>query len=114
MAERRMFAKKIIESDSFTSLPASTQMLYIHLCMYADDDGFVNNTTFLIRGLNASQKDFDTLCEKKYIISFDNGVSVITHWKIHNYIQKDRYKPTICSEEKSKLQLTRGDVYVKK
>lgn len=111
IAERRMFARKIIESDSFVSMNPSTQILYIHLCMYADDDGFINNTSFLIRGLGADKKDFQTLCDNGYIIPFDNGISVISHWKAHNYIQKDRYRPTIYTAEKEKLDKTKGDVY---
>ncbi len=103
MAERRMFAKTIIDSDSFLDMPLSTQALYFHLSMRADDDGFINNPKKLARMLGSSDDEFKVLLAKKFIIGFDSGVIVIKHWKIHNYIQKDRYKKTNYSEEMALL-----------
>ena len=104
MAERRMFAKTIIDSDAFLDMPLSTQSLYFHLCMRADDDGFINNPKKIQRMVGASDDDLKLLMVKRFIIPFDSGVVVIKHWKIHNYIQKDRYKETVYLEEKSCLK----------
>lgn len=104
-AERRMFAKTVIDSDAFLDMPLSSQSLYFHLGMRADDDGFVNNPKKIQRMIGASEDDLKLLIAKKFIIPFDSGVVVIKHWKIHNYIQNDRYKETVYLEEKSQLHL---------
>lgn len=103
MAERRMFAKTIIDSDAFIDMPLSTQALYFHLSMRADDDGFINNPKKIQRMVGASDDDLKVLVMKRFIIPFESGIVVIKHWKIHNYIQKDRYKPTVYVEEKAML-----------
>ena len=112
MAERRMFTKKITESDAFSELPATTQALYFHLCMSADDDGFSNQIRMAMFNAHADRKDLDTLIEKKFVILFeDRGVAVVKHWKMHNYIQKDRYNETKYLEEKARLILKENGVY---
>ena len=103
MAERRMFAKTIIDSDAFVDMPLSTQALYFHLSMRADDDGFINNPKKIKRMIGASDDDLKMLILKKFIIPFETGIVVIKHWKIHNYIKNDRYKPTVYQEEKKML-----------
>lgn len=103
MAERRMFAKTIIDSDAFLDMPLSAQALYFHLSMRADDDGFINNPKKIQRMIGASDDDGKLLILKRFIIQFESGVIVIKHWKIHNYIRTDRYKPTIYQEEKAQL-----------
>lgn len=103
MAERRMFAKMIIDSDAFLSMPMSTQALYFHLAMRADDDGFVNGPKKIARMVGAAEDDMKILIGKRYILAFASGVIVIKHWRIHNYIQCDRYKPTLYQEEKLTL-----------
>lgn len=103
MAERRMFAKTIIDSDLFLEMPLTTQALYFHLSMRADDDGFVNNPKKIARMIGTSEDELKLLIAKKFIIPFETGVCVIRHWRIHNYIQKDRYKETLYSDEKSFL-----------
>ena len=103
MAERRMFAKTIIDSDAFLDMPLSTQALYFHLSMRADDDGFINNPRKIQRMVGGSDDDMKVLIAKRFIIPFDSGIVVIKHWKIHNYIQKDRYKPTVYAKEKAML-----------
>ena len=105
MAERRMFAKTIIDSDAFLDMPLSAQALYFHLSMRADDDGFVNNPKKIQRMVGASDDDCKLLVIKRFILTFDSGVIVIKHWKIHNYIQKDRYKETIYLKEKASLSI---------
>ncbi|MBO7735979.1 MAG: hypothetical protein J6S67_25645 [Methanobrevibacter sp.] len=112
MAERRMFSKQIIDSDFFLDLPLSAQALYFHLSMRADDEGFVNSPKRIQRLIGASEDDFRLLELKRYILTFDSGVIVIKHWKIHNYIQKDRFKETLCVEEKSTLALDEKNAYI--
>ena len=99
MAERRMFAKTIIDSDAFIDMPLSTQALYFHLSMRADDDGFINNPKKIQRMIGASDDDLKMLIMKRFIIPFDSGIVVIKHWKIHNYIRGDRKKETVYPEE---------------
>ena len=111
MAERRMFAKTIIDSDAFLDMPMSTQALYFHLSMRADDDGFINNPKRIQRMVGASDDDLKLLIAKSFIIVFESGVVVIKHWKIHNYIQSDRYKPTVYAEEKSLLNVKKNKAY---
>ena len=108
MAERRMFAKTVIDSDAFLDMPLSTQALYFHLSMRADDDGFINNPKKLQRMVGCADDDLKLLIAKNFIIPFESGVVVIKHWKIHNYIRNDRYKETVYQEEKSKLN-TKGN-----
>lgn len=104
MAERRMFAKTIIDSDAFLDMPLSAQSLYFHLAMRADDDGFINNPKKIQRMIGASEDDCKLLIAKKFVLVFNTGVIVIRHWKLHNYIQKDRYKPTMYQSEKNMLE----------
>ena len=103
VAERRMFAKTIIDSDAFLDMPLSSQALYFHLSMRADDDGFINNPKKIQRMVGCGDDDLKLLMAKKFILVFESGVIVIKHWKIHNYIRNDRYKPTLYQEEKAML-----------
>ena len=111
MAERRMFAKTIVTSDDFLDMPMSARCLYFTLGMFADDDGFVNNPKSIMRQVGASNDDMNLLIAKKYLIVFENGVIVIKHWRMHNYIQKDRYTPTKYIEQKETLYLDKNKVY---
>ena len=111
MAERRMFAKTIIDSDSFLDMPLSTQALYFHLSMRADDDGFINNPRKIQRMVGASEDDLKLLIAKNFIIPFESGIVVIKHWKIHNYIQSDRYKETVYKDEKAMLEVKKNKAY---
>lgn len=111
MAERRMMSKKIIDSDAFTEMPLSSQALYFHLLLRADDDGFLNNAKKIMRNVGANQNDYDMLLMKRFIIQFDEGVCVIKHWLIHNYIRSDRYKPTQYIEEKDMLSIKENGAY---
>lgn len=106
-----MFAKTIIDSDAFVDMPLSTQALYFHLSMRADDDGFINNPRKVQRMIGASDDDMKVLIMKRFIIPFESGIVVIKHWKIHNYIQKDRYKPTVYAEEKKQLAVKDNGSY---
>ena len=111
MANRRMFAKAIIDSDAFLDMPPSTQVLYFHLAMRADDDGFINNPKTIMRIVGAKDDDIKLLVAKRFIIPFDSGVVVIKHWRIHNYIQKDRYTETKYIEEKNQLIINKKNGY---
>lgn len=111
MAERRMFAKTITDSDAFLDMPLSTQALYFHLSMKADDDGFVNSAKRVQRAIGAADDDLKLLIAKNFIIPFKSGVIVIKHWKINNYIQNDRYKETAYIEEKQQLAVKENRAY---
>ena len=111
MAERRMFSKTIIDSDKFIDMPATARLLYYDLAMRADDDGFVGSPMKIVRMTDASEDDLDILEEEEFIIYFESGVVVITHWRIHNYIRKDTYKPTFYIEEMSILSVDDQGVY---
>ena len=106
-----MFSKKIIDSDSFLDMPLSTQALYFHLAMRADDDGFLNNARKIMKIVGASQADYDRLIDDRFILQFDDGICVIKHWRIHNYLRADRYKETQYLEEKAKLYLKENGAY---
>jgi len=111
MSERRMFAKSIIDTDAFLELPLSTQALYFHLSMRADDEGFVSKPKSVQRLIRASDDDFKLLIAKRYILIFDTGVIVIKHWKIHNYIRGDRLQKTNYRDEREKLVLQSNGAY---
>ena len=106
-----MFAKTIIDSDAFLDMPLSAQALYFHLAMRADDDGFINNPKKIQRMIGASDDDCKLLIAKGFILVFETGVIVIKHWKIHNYIQKDRYKETVFLQEKQLIEAQDNGAY---
>lgn len=111
MAEKRMFSMKIIDSDAFLEMPLSTQALYFHLSMRADDDGFLNNAKKIMRNISATQNDYDLLLMKRFIISFPDGICVIKHWRINNYLRKDRYTETLYSDELAMLDVKENGSY---
>lgn len=111
MAEKRMFAKTIIDSDAFLDMPLSSQALYFHLSMRADDEGFINNPKKIQRMIGASDDDLKMLIAKSFIITFDTGIIVIKHWKIHNYIRGDRVQATKYQEERSLLEVKENGAY---
>lgn len=111
MAEKRMFSRQITESDVFLEMPQRTQNLYFHLAMNADDDGFVNTPNGIMRLVGGKPSDLKILINKQYLLPFESGVIVIRHWRLHNYIRSDRYKPTIHQEEKSLLNTDNDGVY---
>lgn len=111
MAEKRMFSKKIIDTDWFMDMPASTQNLYFHLSMRADDDGFVASPKRIIKLIGATEDDYKILIAKKFVIPFESGVCVITDWRINNYLRNDRYTETIYKDEKNSLVLDEKGKY---
>lgn len=114
MAERRMFARTIVESDAFLDMPLSAQSLYIHLGMNADDWGFVNNPRSIRRMCGASEDDLRLLVAKKFILTFDSGAAVIKSWWVNNYVQSDRRHPTRYQEELETLFLDENKSYTTK
>lgn len=116
MAERRMMSKSIIKSDTFLDMPATTQNLYFHMLLDADDDGFINAPKSIMRMIGAKEDDMKVLTAKQFVIPFESGVVVIKDWKIHNYIQNDRYKPSALPErdllniQKDKSYTLKADV----
>ena len=111
MAQRRMFALTIVESDAFIEMPLSTQALYFHLGMAADDDGFLNSPKKVQRMIGASDDDLKLLIAKRFLIPFDSGVMVIKHWRMNNYIQRDRYKPTVYIDEMDQIRIKENGAY---
>ena len=111
IAERRMFAKTIVTSDAFLDMPPTTRSLYMLLCVLADDDGFVNAPRSIMRMSGATDDDMKLLIAKRFVLTFESGVVVIKHWRIHNLIQKDRYRETKYLEEKAMLALDENNAY---
>lgn len=111
MAEKRMFAKSIVLSDVFLDMPLSARCLYFTLGMLADDDGFVGSPKAIMRQCGASEDDMKLLFQKRYVLGFESGVIVIKHWKINNYLQKDRYRKTTYIEELETLSLDEKGAY---
>lgn len=112
-----MMSKSIIKSDTFLDMPATTQNLYFHMLLDADDDGFINAPKSIMRMIGAKEDDMKVLTAKQFVIPFESGVVVIKDWKIHNYIQNDRYKPSALPErdllniQKDKSYTLKADVY---
>lgn len=113
MAKKRMFSLDIIDTDVFMDMPQTSRLLYYELCMRADDDGFVASPKKIMKMVGCNEDDFRILIGKQFIIPFETGIVVIKHWKIHNYIQKDRYKETIYVQEKSQLLQEKNGMYTK-
>ena len=110
MGQRRMFSPDIVESEEFLTMPISSQALYFHLAMAADDDGFVQ-PKIIIRAIGVNEDDIKVLLSKRFLLPFDTGVVVIKHWLIHNMIRADRYKPTRFQAEKSLLRIKENKGY---
>lgn len=111
MAERRCFSMKIVDSDPFVEMPLSSQALYFHLGMRADDDGFINNPKRIARDVGASQDDLKLLIAKRFILAFETGVVVVKHWMIHNTLRKDRLKPPHYPELAAQIYIKGNDGY---
>ena len=109
MANRRMFSKDVVETDKFLNMPLTSQALYFHLGMEADDDGSVASPKKVQRSVGGSDEDLETLVSNGFIIRFESGIVVLVHWKQNNYIQADRYRKTVHKEEAALLQ---NDNYV--
>lgn len=111
MAERRMFAKTIVLSDAFLDMPLGARCLYMTMGMLADDDGFVNAPKSIMRQCGSTEDDLKVLIAKKFVIPFETGVIVIKHWRINNYLQRDRLTPTKYQEELAMLDIEDNGTY---
>ena len=111
MAQKRMFSLSVVDTDKFLEMPVSARLLYYELGMRADDDGFVNNWKKILTFTGLKEDDIKILIAKQFIIPFDSGVIVIKHWRLNNYLQNDRTKPTIYQEEYKQLGLDENNVY---
>ncbi len=111
MAQRRMFNKLITNSDDFLEMPMSSQCLYFHLSMNADDEGFVNNWKSIMKLTGSKEDDLKVLIAKQYIIPFESGVLIIRHWRLNNYLRSDRFTPTNHQKELARLVLDENLVY---
>ena len=111
MATRRMFSLKIVDTDAFLEMPMSSQLLYLHLSMRADDEGFVGSPKRIMRLIGVNEDDLKVLTSKRFILSFKSGIVVIKHWLIHNVIRMDRLQKTLYQKEKETLILNEYDAY---
>ena len=113
MAKRRMLSIEVVETDLFYMLPPSSQILYLHINLNADDDGFVGNVNNLVRAVGVERKYFRLLVERGYLIEFDSGVVAVAHWRVHNRVRCDRHTPTRYTKELSLLTLGEDMIYTK-
>ena len=111
MAQKRMFSLSVVDTDQFLEMPLSSRLLYYELGMRADDDGFVNNAKSVIRQIGASEDDLRILLAKRFILLMDDGLIVIKHWRINNYLRNDRYQETKYIEEKARLLIDEKGAY---
>jgi len=111
MARKRMFDIEIVDTDLFLEMSNGARLLYYDLGMRADDDGFVSNPKKIMKMTNASEDDLKVLMAKQFIIPFESGICVIKHWKINNYLRKDRYTETIYKQEKRLLDEDENGIY---
>lgn len=112
MANRRMFSLDVVDTDAFLDMPLTAQAYYFHLGMRADDDGFIDNPKRIQRMVGCNDDDLRLLLAKGFVIPFNNGVCVIRHWKVHNYIRGDRYKKTIYTAEMGMLTMSENGEYI--
>ena len=111
MAQKRMFTMKIVDSDAFLEMPLSSQCLYFHLNMRADDDGFVGNPKKIMRMIQATEDDLKILLAKRFLIMFEDNVVVVKHWWMHNTLAKDRYNETSYIDDKAQLYIKENKAY---
>ena len=112
MANRRMLNKAVVESDPFFEMPADSQALYMHLVLNADDEGFVGNPETIRRMTGFSKDSLKLLIAKGFLISFQSGVVVVTHWEMQNKIQPSRKTKTIFTDEKGLLLVDEQGKYL--
>lgn len=111
MAKKRMFRLDVLETDAFMDMPLTTQALYFHLNLRADDDGFVANPKMITRNIGASMDDLNLLIAKRFVLLFEDGVIVIKHWRLHNNLTTNRYQETKFIEDKSFLLIKDNGAY---
>lgn len=107
MADRRMFAKSVVQSSRFLKMPVSSRELYFQMGVLADDDGVVEAWN-VMKLTNAREDDLRVLVSKGYVQILDNEdmIAYLTDWEINNQIRKDRYHPG--AYKTLKLQILEG------
>ena len=102
MANKRMFSKAILQSTKYLKMPHSAQLLYIQLCIDADDEGLVE--AFKIMSMiRCSDDDLKILLDKQFIYILNADLLVfIVDWENHNTIRSDRKCLSIYHEELQK------------
>ena len=111
MARKRMFRLDVLETDAFMDMPLTTQALYFHLNLRADDDGFIGNPNQIVRLIGAKEDDLKLLIAKRFVLVFEDGVIVIKHWRMHNTLSQNRYKETNFIEDKAMLRIKDNNSY---
>lgn len=111
MSGKRMFSLDVVDTDKFLDMPTSTQVLYFHLGMRADDYGFVASPKRITKAVGCNEDDLKLLIAKSYLIPFDDGVVVISDWNVNNWIRQDRKKSTRFDDKLTELELKNG-VYI--
>lgn len=111
MAQKRMFSLSVVDTDKFLEMPISSRLLYYELGMRADDDGFIGNWKKILLFTGLKEDDLKILISKNFLIPFESGVIVIKHWRMNNYLQNDRTKPTVYQSELKQLSLENNNVY---
>ena len=106
-----MFSQNIIGSDAFMDMPIGSQLLYFHLGMEADDDGFIGNPKKVMRGIGCKDDDLKVLLSKRFVLMFENGVLVIKHHRINNNWDSYNCKRTAYVEEFSQLYIKDNKAY---
>ena len=114
MAKKRMFNIDIVGSDAFLDMAHESQALYLQLSMRADDDGFIGNPKTVVRIAGVSNAAFEELLQKRFILQFQSGVVVVKHWKINNDIKRDRYSPTVYTDEFQMLSTKENKAYTER
>ena len=93
MATRRMFSKEVMDSDIFIDMTTNDKtIISFNLNLNADDEGFINNPKAVARFTGLEVESIKELEKNGFVIPFDTGVIVVTHWYMHNQIRKDRAK----------------------
>lgn len=110
MANRRMFSLDVVDTDKFLEMPLSTQALYFHFGMRADDDGFVSSPKRIIKSLCCNEDDLKLLIAKGYLIPFESGVVVISDW--NTIIGFDQIESTTRGLRKKKHFLIERAMYI--
>lgn len=111
MAKKRMFSLGVLDTDAFLDMPLSAQALYFHLSLRADDDGFVGSPKRITQNVGASLDDLRILIAKRFVLTFEDGVIVIKHWRMHNTIKRDRYTATNYLEDLKMLDIKENGAY---
>jgi hypothetical protein len=111
MATKRMLSSKIVDSDAFLDMPQTSQLLYFHLSMRTDDDGFVGNPRKIMRMIGSAENDITILFTKKFILGFESGIIVIKHHRINNNWDSHNCKRTQYVEEFNMLRIKENGSY---